>query len=76
MTLLYGILPPLMAWKLRAQHAQREGTAAPMSSSGEGGGPALFVPGGAPVLAGLICIFTGFEVTRWSGWGGRLGGYV
>lgn len=61
MTALYGVLPPLMAWKLRRGR-----------SSGDGGGRAgvappstpPLLPGGTPVLASLCAGAVAIEVGR------------
>ncbi len=68
MTLLYGVVPPLMAWQLRARLSTAEGTPAASSKRGQHtepswatawaqgaqGGP--FVPGGTPMLAGMLAV--------------------
>lgn len=56
MTLLYGLLPPVMAWQLRARRAAAAGPASP-----EG---APFVPGGTPVLAGMFGLATAIELSH------------
>lgn len=73
MTLLYGLLPPMMAWKLREQNS----SSSPVPSSIVGGGasssstavPASgseeeMVPGGKPVLAILFGMAAAVEVGR------------
>ena len=55
MTALYGIMPPLMAWNLREKQAS--------SSSSYTAWPAL-LPGGGPVLAGVLVAATGVGLTR------------
>lgn len=54
MTALYGVLPPLMAWRLRAAQAVGGGAPAP---------PPL-LPGGRPVLASLCAGAAAVEVGR------------
>ena len=73
MVTLYGLMPPLMAWRLRArQEAEGRSPARGVARSGRGGGLAgaatwaaslaqpgsggAFVPGGTPVLAGMLAV--------------------
>lgn len=64
MTAMYGVLPPLMAARLRSQ---QEGDA---KSSGAAEGAdawaatGAMLPGGAPVLAGLLVMATGVGLSR------------
>lgn len=60
MTLLYGILPPIMAWCIRhptEQSANNQGT-----KTGLKRGP--FVPGGRPVLASLTSFAASIEIGK------------
>ena len=60
MTLLYGMLPPVMAWQLRARRAAGGGAGgAPASPEG-----APFVLGGTPVLAGMFGVATAIELSH------------
>jgi len=54
MTALYGVLPPLMAWKLRGREGSNKGAHTP---------PPL-LPGGTPVLASLCLGALAIEVSR------------
>lgn len=69
MTLLYGVVPPLMAWQLRCKSSSAPAgapTPAPAPSSAAAGWlPAgragrqfvsPYVPGGTPVLAGMLAV--------------------
>jgi tyrosine-specific transport protein len=57
MTMLYGVMPPLMAWKLRRQHATTQPFEAESSVH-------VMLPGGAPVLATLLAAAVGVGLTR------------
>lgn len=77
MTLLYGCMPPLMAWQQRAQR-QRQAQQQAQRAPGRGraraatrqhqqqGSPAdlWMVPGGQPVLAGMLAVAVALEVSR------------
>ena len=80
MTLLYGVLPPLMAWSLRDQLQRRAAAAqaptpTPTRNTTSPSPPQVeapwlstvqepLVPGGAPVLAALLVVAVGIELTR------------
>jgi tyrosine-specific transport protein len=58
MTALYGVLPPLMAWRLRSQQQRAAASAVAVPT------PAPLLPGGRPVLASLCAGAAGIEVSR------------
>jgi hypothetical protein len=58
MTALYGVMPPIMAWRLRASRQ----AAGPSTPSPEG--YAALLPGGNAVLALLACCATTVELGR------------
>lgn len=67
MTILYGCLPPLMAWRMRAAREASHHAAASHSGVTNRPAPAPFeplVPGGQPVLAGLLAVVAALQLGR------------
>ena len=77
MTVLFGILPPVMAWQLRrkAQRRREQQPEAPLAAAGteqEDAGVAQpwwqqhadMVPGGAPLLAGLFSAALAIQLSK------------
>lgn len=78
LTLLYGLLPPLMAWQLRGRQQaqqQRDGTGgAAVAAAGRGAAAAVavagaaepgpLVPGGTPVLAAVFAVVAAITLGR------------
>jgi tyrosine-specific transport protein len=65
MTALYGLMPPLMAWRLRQADEARAAVVPPTAAAA----PALqprprLMPGGVPALAGVLAGATGVGFTR------------
>lgn len=65
MTLLYGVVPPLMAWQLRRLQAASSTAMPPSPAAQPAAAPwweaqlreaGPFVPGGTPVLAGMLAV--------------------
>ena len=72
MTALYGLLPPLMAWRLREQ--QLRATADAGSDDALPSPSALRLPGGRAALAGLTAAAAAVEVGRFAEDVGSSGG--
>lgn len=86
MTLLFGILPPVMAWQLRAKaQARREQQPAPLQHAAATDPEAAqapqpwwqqhvdMVPGGAPLLAGLFSAALAIQLSKLAADAGLMG---
>jgi hypothetical protein len=71
MTLLYGVLPPLMAWQLRKKMLASKQQQQPQQQQQQ---HEEMVPGGQPVLAGMFSMAMVIELSRLAADAGLTGG--